>query len=206
MTGALLADKRAYVVYNARDELMKGFEGGGEIKAQLNVASVAAYNADGNSNYKYPAIIFGKSNEIALTMLKIYNEFFDRYKRVRNRITTYDTVHFFTLDSNGVKQLRLMKYSDWDKRILELLFDKEALSQCHNYFAFNSYEDGIYWLSFLDGDIMRLRRFGFVAKENPKQHAVICLPHQVDLVRSYLGGDVAIYIVNYDKIEEALSG
>lgn len=205
MTGALLADKRAYVVYNTRDELMKGFEYGGEIKAKLNVSGVAAFNADGDSSYDCPAIIFGKSNEIALTMLKTYNEFWDKYKRVRNRITTYDIVHFFTLDSNGVKQLRLMKYSDWDKRILELLFDKEALSQCHNYFAYNSYEDGIYWLSFLDGDIMRLRRFGLIAKDNPQKHAVICFTHQVDLVRSYLGEDVAIYVADYDKIAEALS-
>lgn len=205
MTGALLADKRAYVVYNTRDELMKGFECGGEIKAKLNVASVAAFNADGDSSYDYPAIIFGKSNEIALTMLKTYDEFYDRYKRVRKLGTTYEIVHFFTLDSNGIKQLQLMKYSDWDKRILELLFDKEALLRCHNYFAYNSYEDGLYWLSFLDGNIFRLRRFGFIAKENPKQYAVICFPHQVDLVRGYLGGDVAIYIADYDKIAEGIS-
>lgn len=46
MTGALLAQQRAYVVYNTCNELMKGFDGGGEIKAWYSVGSIVAFNAD----------------------------------------------------------------------------------------------------------------------------------------------------------------
>ena len=57
MTGALLAHQRAYVVYNTRNELMKGFEGGGEIKAWYSVGNIAAFNADcDNGTDHLPAI------------------------------------------------------------------------------------------------------------------------------------------------------
>ena len=57
MTGSLLAHQRAYIIYNTRDEFMKGVEGGGEIKAWYNVGSIAALNADCDSGTDYlPAI------------------------------------------------------------------------------------------------------------------------------------------------------
>lgn len=205
MTSALLAHKRAYVVYNTRDELMKGFECGGEIKAHLNVARIAAYNADGDSLNHYPAIIFGTSNEIALTMLKTYDELYDKRKRVRTRGTTYEIVHFFTLDTNGVKQLRLMKYHDWEERILTALFDEEALSYGRMFLGYDAYADGIHWFSFLNGDICGLRIFKMRAKENPRQWGVICFPHQLNLTSGYFGNKIWVSTVKMEDLEEALS-
>lgn len=205
MTGALLADKRAYVVYNTRNELMKGFEGGGEIKAKVNVASIAAYNADGDFLNDYPAIIFGKSNDLAVTMLKTYDEQFDKYKRVRKRGKTYEYVHFFTLDANGVRQLRQMKYPDWEDRILTALFDEEELSYAHGFLGYDAYADGIHWFSFLNGDICGLRHFRGRAVENPKQWGVICFPHQLDLIWEYVGKKINVGTVSLDNFEEMLS-
>lgn len=206
MTGALLAHKRAYVVYNTRNELMKGFEGGGEIKAKINVASIAAHNADGDILNDYPAIIFGTTNEIAVIMLKTYDELYDRRKRVRKRGTTYYNVHFFTLDANGVRQLRQMKYPDWEERILTALFDKEELSYGRGFLGYDAYADGIYWFSFLNGDICGLRHFRGRAVENPKQWGVICFSHQLDLIWEYVGKKINVGTVTLDDIEKVLFG
>lgn len=204
MTGAFLARKRAYVVYNTRNELMKGFEGGGEIKAYLNVGEIGKLNAGCNHDFRCPAIIFGKTNEIALTMLKTYDEFWNKYKRVRKFGTTYEIVYFFTLDANGVRQLRQMKYPDWEERILTALFDEEALPHVE-YSAYDAYKDGIYWFSFLNGEILNLRRFGMIAKEAPKQYGIICFPHQLDLVMEYCGKKVNIGTLTLDDVDEMLS-
>lgn len=135
MTGALLARNRAYVVYNTQGELMKGFEGGGEIKAAITVSQIAAFNAGCNSLDHNPAIMFGRSNEIIATMYKTYDKLYEKYKRVRKRDTTYENVHFFTLDANGVRQLRLMKYPDLEKQILAATFQEEELIHGYIYNA-----------------------------------------------------------------------
>lgn len=73
MTGALLAHNRAYVVYNTQGELMKGFDNGGEIKADITVSQIAAFNAGCNSLDHIPAIMFERSNEMFTTMFKTYD-------------------------------------------------------------------------------------------------------------------------------------
>lgn len=117
MTGALLlAHRRAYVVYNTRNELMKDFEGGGEIKAWYSVGSIAAFNADcDNGTDHFSAIMFGKSYDIAVTRFKAFDEFNKQHyrrKKIRPYYPTYYNVYFFTLDTNGLRKLRLMKYPD----------------------------------------------------------------------------------------------
>lgn len=210
MTGALLAHQRAYVVYNTRNELMKGFEGGSEIKSWYNVGSIAAFNADcDNGTDHLPAIMFGKSYNIAVTMLKALDELYKlRYsrKRIRPYYPTYENVHFFTLDANGVRQLRHMKYPDWEERILTALFDKEELSYGRGFLGYDAYADGVSWFSFLNGDICGLRSFKMRAEENPKQWGVICFPHQLDLIWEYVGKKINVGTVTLDDIEKVLFG
>lgn len=210
MTGALLAHQRAYVVYNTRNELMKGFEGGGEIKAWYSVGNIAAFNADcDNGTDHFPAIMFGKSYDIAVTMLKALDEFYKlryRCKRIRVYNPTYYNVHFFTMDTNGVRQLRQMKYPDWEERILTALFDKEALSYGRGFLGYDAYADGVSWFSFLNGDICGLRSFKMRAEENPKQWGVLCFPHQLDLIWEYVGKKINVGTVTLDDIENVLFG
>ena len=206
MTGALLAHERAYIVYNSRNELMKGFDGGGEMKAYFNVGSIATYNAGCDHFYRIPAIIFGKSNDLAVTMLKTYDEQFDKYKRVRKRGKTYEYVHFFTLDTNGVRQLRIMKYPEWEKRILDALFDEVKWANNAGGLDYDLHAEGKYWFSFLTGDICRLRHFGFGARNMSEQCMILCFPHQVDLVRGYLGNKISIATITLDDAEEILFG
>ena len=210
MTGALLAHQRAYVVYNTRNELMKGFDGGGEIKARYSVGSIAAFNADcDNGADHFPAIMFGKSYDIAVTMFKAFDEFNKqryRRKRIRPYYPTYYKVYFFTMDTNGVRQLRLMKYPDWEARILTALFDKEELSYGHGYLGYDAYADEIHWFSFLNGDICGLHHFKERAVENPKQWGVICFSHQLDLIWEYVGKNINIGTVTLDDIEKVFFG
>lgn len=210
MTGALLAYKRAYVVYNTRNELMKGFEGGGEIKAWLSDGSIAAFNADcDDGTDHFPAIMFGKSYDIAVTMLKAFDEFNKqryRRKKIRPYYPTYYNVYFFTMDTNGVRQLRLMKYPDWEERILTALFDKEELSYGRGFLGYDAYADGIHWFSFLNGDICGLHSFKMRVEENPKQWGVICFPHQLDLIWEYVGKKINVGTVTLDDIEKVLFG
>ncbi len=205
MTGAFLAHERAYIIYYTCNELMKGFESGGEMKAYFNVGSIATLNAGCDHYYRDPAIIFGKSNDIAVTMLKTYDEQFDKYKRVRKRGRTYEKVHFFTLDANGVRQLRQMKYPDWEERFLKALFDEEELSYAHGFLGYDAYADGVHWFSFLNGDICGLRSFKMRVEENPKQWGVICFPHQHDLIWEHVGKKINVGTVTLDDLEKAIS-
>lgn len=201
MTGALLAHER----YNTRDELMKGFEGGGEMKAYYNVGEIATLNAGCDHYYQVPAIIFGKSNDIAVTMLKTYDEQFDKYKRVRKRGKTYEYVHFFTLDTNGVRQLRIMKYPEWEKRILNALFDEIKWAKGDASLDYDLYAEGKDWFSFLTGDICRLWRFGVGTEKMSERCVILCFPHQLDLVRGYLGNKISIATITLNDAEEILS-
>ena len=205
MTGALLAHMRAYIVYNSRNELMKGFDGGGEMKAYCTVGEIATLNAGCDHFHRVQAIIFGKSNDLAVTMLKTYEEQFDKYKRVRKRGMTYENVHFFTLDTTGVRQLRLMKDPDWEKHILDAIFGEEASYEWGN-FDNDLYANGICWLSFLSGDICKLLRFYGGAKDIPQKCRILCFPHQIDLVRGYLGNRIRIVTITLDDAEEILFG
>lgn len=206
MTGVILANKRTYIVYNSRNELMKGFDGGGEMKAYCNVGQIATSNADYDSCFKIPAIMFGKSNDLAVTMLKTYEEQFDKYKRVRKRRMTYENVHFFTLDTTGVRQLRIMKYLEWEKRILNALFDEIKWRNELEGLDYDLCAEGKYWFSFLTGDICRLLRFGWGVKTISEQCRILCFPHQIDLVRGYLGNRIRIAIITLDDAEEILFG
>lgn len=202
MTGALLARNRAYVVYNTQDEIMKGFDNGGEIKADITVSQIAAFNAGGNSFSHNPAIMFGTSDEIVATMLKTYDKLYEKYKSVRKRGTTYENVHFFTLDANGVRQLRLMKYPDLEQEIIEGTFKEEEL--IHGY-IYKAYRNGIYWFSFLSTDIALLQRYRRVVKEAPEQYGVICFEHQRDLIRECFGEKVKVGTITLDAVEQGLS-
>ena len=206
MTGALIAHKRAYIVYNSRNELMKGFDGGGEMKAYCNVGEIATLNAGCESCCRVQAIIFGKSNDLAVTMLKTYDEQFDKYKRVRKRGMTYENVHFFTLDTNGVRQLRNMKYPEWEKRILNALFDEIRWAKDDEGLDYDLCAEGKYWLSFLTGDICRLLRFGWIARDMSERCGILCFSHQLDLVRGYLGNRFNIATITLDDTEEILFG
>lgn len=202
MTGALLARNRAYVVYNTQGELMKGFDNGGEIKADITVSQIAAFNAGGNSFNHNPAIMFGNSNGIVATMFNTYNKLYEKYKSVRKRGTTYENVHFFTLDANGVRQLRLMKYPDLEQEIIEGTFKEEEL--IHGY-IYKAYRNGIYWFSFLSTDIALLQRYRRVVKEAPEQYGVICFEHQRDLIRECFGEKVKVGTITLDAVEKGLS-
>lgn len=203
MTGALLAYERAYIVYNTHNELMKGFDGGGEMKAYYNVGEIATLNAGCDRYVRVPAIMFGKSNDLAVTMLQTYDKLFDKYKRIRKRGMTYFNVHFFTLDTNGVRQLRLMKDPDWEKRILDAIFGEEASYECGN-FDNDLYANGICWLSFLSGDICKLLRFYGGAKDIPTKCRILCFPHQLDLIKCYTENKISITTVTLDDVERVL--
>ena len=202
MTGALLARNRAFVVYNTQGELMKGFDNGGEIKADITVSQIAALNAGGDYFSHTPAIMFGNTDEIVATMLKTYDKLYEKYKSVRKRGTTYENVHFFTLDANGVRQLRLMKYPDLEQEIIEGTFIEEEL--IHNY-IYKAYRNGIYWFSFLSTDIALLQRYRRVVKEAPEQYGVICFEHQRDLIRECFGEKVKVGTITLDAVEQGLS-
>lgn len=206
MTGALLAYERAYIIYNTRNELMKGFDGGGEMKAYCNVGNIATLNAGCDHYYQVPAIIFGKSNDIAVTMLKTYDEQFAKYKRVRKRGKTYEHVHFFTLDTNGVRQLRIMKYPGYEKCILGAVFDEIKWAKGDENLDYDLYAEGKDWFSFLTGDICRLWRFSVGAEKMFERCGILCFPHQLDLVRGYLGNKISVATITLDDAEKILFG
>ena len=59
-------------------------------------------------------------------------------------------------------------------------------------------------LEFFDGNITRLQRFRFGAKQTKGDYEVLCFPFQVELVKGYLGDLAKIKTIDLEVIENAL--
>lgn len=198
VTGALFYPGGCYAVYNSRDYLMI-WNGRGESKVRDHLTKVARMNAgiDGVDS----AILFGSDYQIAdLTLQSLHN-----YRKVENRFDSiYDNLYFIPLDPFGVRLLKTLTVPDWKEKLLDLLFDPDDLAVDTGNFEYDAYEDGLYVISFLDSDIIRLNRFAGSTAGFEEKTSVICYPEQAAFVRRIVGPKVQITTVKLDVVEEAL--
>lgn len=184
ITGALFYPGGCYAVYNSRDYLMK-WNGKGESKARLYLTEIARMNA--GVREVTSAILLGKDYEIALQTLQYLNSM----KRAELRFdANYNALHFIPLDSFGTRVARLLTSPDWKETMLALLFEPDDRSYNDGSFEYDAIENGVYILSFLDSDIIRLNRFRDSSRG--QQAEVICFPEQVSFLRAFLGTSVPL--------------
>lgn len=196
ITGAIFSPGGCYAVYNSRDYLMK-WNGRGESKTRLMLTEIARMNA--KTEEVTSAILLGKDYDIAVMTLRSLNSI----KRAEMRFdSNYDHLHFIPMDSFGMRLVNILTLPDWRENLLSLLFDEDDCANGNSIFDYDALEKGIYVLSFLDSDIIRLNRFReAIGNRNAE---IICFPEQVTFLRSFLGNHVRLRTVTLDSVEEAL--
>ena len=193
MVGALFISDTDYFVYNTRYTPMK-WSGSGEIKAKINVRTLLKKPPF----HEAYSMLFADSGEIAM------NAFLSTQKiRISNYHFhgIYEKVHFIPLNEYGARFLRFFTVRGWHDYLTKIILEIDELPN-RNYYAYDNYDDGIYSLVWLDGDLRRL----WSASKFEGDLRVYCFEWQKDFVRNFLGDDVEITTVNFDKVEQRLFG
>ncbi|MBR1599434.1 MAG: hypothetical protein IJ661_11080 [Lachnospiraceae bacterium] len=200
LTGALFSYGRCYAVYNSRDSVMK-WNGMGEIKTVNNLIEICRYNS--NIKTVDSAILMGESYEAALTTVMES----DKSRRYEFRFDSiYNHIYFVPLNDYGIRQLKIMLLPDWNERLSDLLFGDAYVRPEERIFEYDAYIDNKYIFSFLDGDIARLIRFKEAAEsDESKIYEIVCYPHQLEILRFYMGDNYFYKTISIDKVENSLS-
>ena len=191
LVGTLFIGETDYFLYNTRYTPMK-WSGAGEIKAKINVRCLAN---------KVPfdiaySMLFAETGEIAMEAylathkIKNSNYHFDQI---------YEKTHFVPLNEYGARFLRFFTVRGWYDYFIKLLLELDELPE-YRYYDHDYYDDGVYYLVWLDGDLHRL----WAASELKDNFCVYCFDWQKDFVRNFLGDDVEIVIADFDKVEKLL--
>ena len=61
---------------------------------------------------------------------------------------------------------------------------------------------GVYFLSFLDGDLWRLFRFREAILDRAGSFRVVCFPEQLLFLKQYLGNKVSLSTVKMETVEQ----
>ena len=111
----------------------------------------------------------------------------------------YEKVHYIPLNEYGARYLRFFTVIGWHDYFTKLLLELDELPK-YRYYDHDYYNDGVYYLVWLDGD---LRRLWEASKLKGNLH-IYCFNWQKNFVRNFLGDDVEILTVNFDKVEQSL--
>ena len=198
MLGVLFSGNVGYAIYNTRNSVMK-WNGLGEFKAMYSVKEFARF-------YKptmtvESAILFGFSEEKAFETVVASSEN-NKTDFLLNAV--YRNVYFVPLDENGVRQLRMFLVPDWRERLLSALFLDDTRSYDTGQFEYDAKENGVYYISYFEGNIAKLLRFREAVRILKCPFAVLCFPFQVSFIKECFGGDVDVRTITLDAIEEEL--
>ena len=194
LTGVIFNNKSCYAVYNTRNAVMK-WSGMGEFKTLHSIIEAGRLNAAVTAADS--AILFGESDRIALETLLAS----DKTKRFEFRFDSiYRHVYYVPMNDAGIAQLKILSVPDWNRKLLELLFDAEDLSNNAGLFEYDAYVNGVYILSHLDGDIARLIRFKQALAAQQVTSEILCFPHQTHFVREYMGNVVRCKEIKLDSV------
>lgn len=198
IVGAMFYPGGCYAVYNTRNAAMK-WNGMGEFKALHSLMELARMNA-GVQNID-SAILLGESYDTALTTL-LESE---KNRRLELRFDgIYRHIHFVPMNASGVRQLRLLTISDWNEKLLDLLFDSDIRSYNRGFMEYDASIGDTCIFSHLDGDIARLIRFREAIQISAKRFEVLCFEDQASFLKSYLGSQVTLKTIEAAAVEAEL--
>lgn len=198
VVGLLFSGGVGYAVYNTRNSLMK-WNGNGECKASYCLTGIVSCNGN---NYQQvdSAILLGKTDKVALATIK-ENE---KNRRLDLRFdNVYKRIYFIPMNEFGARQLKIFSVHNWKEKLLRALFKPETRSYDCGSFEYDAWVGDIFKYSFLDGDIARLVRLKMAVDDGDKKIEIICFPHQLNLLKSYLGPAVTFKILELSAVEEA---
>ena len=117
---------------------------------------------------------------------------------------TYTNIFFITMDDFGVRVLRIITVPNWSERIINGLFKPEVRSYGRGTFTYDAYDNGVYFLSFLDGDLWRLFRFREAILDREGSFRVVCFQTQIPFLKAYLGNKVTLSTVKMEAVERVV--
>lgn len=201
--GMLFSPGGVYGIYNTNHGLIK-WNTQGEAKAQVLMEDIISFNYSQNLNSVDSCIMFGKDIDVARRILESRGGPRDANNfEILSFDNTYPNIHFIPIDGHGMYQLNLLIQANWHDAIKYSIFpenylDTEMLSiDCDAYDG----EDK-YILSFLDGNIGRLKRFKESMYGDAK-HEVVCFDWQAEMVSQYAPG-CTIKEVTEEKLSEMI--
>ena len=117
------------------------------------------------------------------------------------------------MDDFGVRLLRIVTTDNWQRKVLDALFEPEQYTASWGALRFNVFIDGIDTFCFLNGDIRNLfhfrdtilmRKEGLLSSGTVNGHRVICYPEQLAFVQEYFGDLADIATITMDDLENVL--
>ena len=196
--GALFVGNTGYAVYNTRNSVMK-WNGLGEFKALYSLKEFARFYT--KACVMDSAILFGVTETKALQTMLDSSEH-NKADFMFNAV--YRNVHFVPLDENGVRLLRILLVCDWRERLLSALFLDDTRSYDAGQFDYDAKENGVYYISYFEGNIARLLRFREAVRILKCRFSVLCFPFQVPFIKEVFGGEIDVRTIELDAIEEEL--
>lgn len=170
----------------------------GEFKALHSLTEVARLN--GGVSHLDGALLFGKSYETALETL----EFSDpRHPELRFD-SIYPHIHFLPLDGFGARLLGILTLSDWQERLLDLLFEPSTRTYGRGTMEYDAQVGAVKVLSHLDGDLARLLRFREGLWSHSGKFEVVCFPQQAEFVRGFLGDRAEVREIPLEVVDKEL--
>lgn len=200
LVGAITYPGGCYAVYNNRWEVQKWMgEGESKIKFHLHDTFYPL------KSFEYPlreaAVMFGSDYSVAMGML----EDMKKNKKLDNGLfQTYQNIFFVPMNDFGIRLLRILTTWNWREKILSCLFRSGGRFYGMGSFTYDTYTDGVYQLSFLDGDIWRLFRFREAILDREGEFQVVCYKEQVEFLKAYLGDLVTLRVGAIETVESWL--
>ena len=209
LAGIVTVPGGAYAVYNLRNEMPK-WMGEGESKVLWKIESMFYPLREESHPYNKVALMFGENYDLALSLLQ---EMKNTQKLNYGMFQTFSRIVFVPMDDFGVRLLRIVTTDNWQRKVLDALFEPEQYIASWGSLRFNVFVDGIDTFCFLNGDIRNLfhfrdtilmRKEGFLSSGTVNGHRVICYPEQLAFVQEYFGDLADIATVTMDDIENVL--
>lgn len=197
LAGAIAYPGGAYAVYNNRDQMLN-WMGEGERKIRNHLHSIFTPMQSFSYPLRQAAVMLGNSYDVALDMME---ELRNTQKMDNGLFATYTNIFFIPMDDFGVRLLRILTLPNWYERLQQGLFKREVRSFGKGSFTYDAYQNGIFCLSFLDGDLWRLFRFREAILSREGIFCVYCFHEQVDFLRQYLGNAVRLVTVGIESVE-----
>lgn len=218
-TGVMVSPAECMTVYNARESVMKwGKRGEGKARSDIHEYTKMCCRNGEIRKMVLMSDTFETTMETILQTEKDETEDnrIRRYKKKQSRSSKssitglYRGVHFVPLNEFGIKQLKLLSIPDSRQRALELFYDEEELNYGKGEYFIDAYRNDKYIMSYLDGDVARLKQFKESVENERKRgdiydYAVLCFPEQKEYLKEYLWDGINLLTTNIDAVLQDLT-
>lgn len=215
--GAFVTPTDCFTVYNVRDSVMK-WGNAGEAKAYNIINRCMTLNSQTRKISK--AILMGrdintvintitqteKAEKVAVALNRQQS-----YKYHNSITSIYHSVYYVPLSNFGQKLLKILTVPDYHSKVLRLIYEEDELSKGTENFVYDAYRKNRHVLSFLDGDVTRLRQFKetimyYQERGTSESYAVLCFKEQSEEITEYMSDceDVNIQTVNINQVLDLL--